>query len=508
MGVDLKEIVTCPFKNGLKKCIGKKNIQTQIMILHFVMILFVIIMASAYSGEISSLKHQLELMSQVNGVLQNVLEVRRYEKDIQLYKGDDNLFHLKFYLGQVEEQVMSMEKEINEIVRPYEFQKFKNALEQYKHLVRRYKKDGLFDAVKLRSNGKIMVAFCRDLLKKKTDQMHKHLLSVFYWFTIIPALLIAVVAIILHFQTKNVLYRLSILQKATTDLLEDQFEPIKNDPDVNDEVSQLIRAFNKMARDMEVKQEEILQSKKLASIGTFSSGIAHELNNPLNNISLSTDTLMEEYDEMEPDEVKDILDDIMVQTERASKIVRNLLEFSREKEPSISLLSMKDVIESTVALIENELRIKGVHLETCVGTKLPRVLGDKNKLQQVFLNLFINAIHAMPEGGLIHIDSRIEPAGYIRIDVSDTGQGIPKNKIDKIFDPFFTTKAVGEGTGLGLSIVYSIIKKHGGHLEVKSKPGVGTTFSIFLPVAKNGNDICEKNDEIHKTGNSAEDSGD
>ena len=492
MTTELSEIIKCPFRNGLKKCLARYSIQTKIKILHLLMVMFICGLASVYSGQIRSLKNQLENMSKVNNMLQNMLEVRRYEKDIMLHVGTDNLYHLKFHLEKVKDEFRDIKKEISTLADSNDLEEFETSMKEYEILLDRFEKDGVFDHAGLRTYGRKMVNFCHMILEKKNHSMHTHLELIFYWFTIVPGILIILVGLLIHFQTSNVLNRLAVLQKATTDLLQDKFVPIEDDPEVNDEVSHLIKAFNTMARELEIKQEEVLQSKKLASIGTFSSGIAHELNNPLNNISLSTDTLMEEYDEMEPEEVKEILDDIMVQTERASKIVRNLLEFSREKAPSISLLTMKDVIDSTAELIENELRIKGVHLETCVGTKLPPILGDKNKLQQVFLNLFINAIQAMPDGGLIHLDTRVEPAGYIRVDVSDTGKGIPQNKIDKIFDPFFTTKAVGEGTGLGLSIVYSIIKKHGGHLEVKSKPGVGTTFSIFLPIAKNGVEECKK----------------
>ena len=222
----------------------------------------------------------------------------------------------------------------------------------------------------------------------------------------------------------------------------------------------------------------------MAAIGTFSSGIAHEINNPLNNISLSADMLYEEYDNLSPEEAKEIIKDILEQTERASKIVRNLLDFSREKEPSIRELTPREIIESTAKLLENEFKVKKIYFGSCVPIDLPHVLGDLNQLQQVFLNLFLNSIHAMDEGGIIHVDAKEEPKGYVRIDVADSGKGIPESELEKIFDPFYTTKAVGEGTGLGLSIVYGIVKKHGGHIEVKSKLGEGTIFSIFLPVYK------------------------
>jgi signal transduction histidine kinase len=273
------------------------------------------------------------------------------------------------------------------------------------------------------------------------------------------------------------------VQQATKDLLRGKFTPIVDNALKNDEVSNLILAFNKMGTEIEIKQEQLVQSRKLAAIGTFSSGIAHELNNPLNNISLSADALLEEYDELTAAEAKAIVIDIILQTERASEVVKDLLDFCRDKTPTSSRLNIKNVIKATTKLIANQLRLNSIWLEDYVPDNLPLVVGDHQKLQQVFLNLFVNAIHVMPEGGLIHLDAKLEPEGYMRIDVNDTGTGIPPEKIEDIFDPFYTTKPVGQGTGLGLSIVYGIVKKHGGYIEVNSKINVGTTFAIYLPIA-------------------------
>ncbi len=491
----------------LKQKFANITIRQRLLMLNSFVFAFIIVLVSAYSLQILSLERKLESIERVNRLLSNVLEVRRYEKDILLGVGKNNLENLEYYLKVVEQESSDMVDEIKKLAGQQGYHDFKAALCNYKEIIDKYSKQGgELKGETLRIYGKAMVDFCNTILKVRNRQVHEGLMMILYGFTIIPAFLLALLIVAVHIQTRNVLNRLEIIQKATHDLMEDKFKPIKDDTGINDEITNLIRAFNKMANDLDIKQEEVLQAKKLAAIGTFSSGIAHELNNPLNNISLSTDTLLEEFDSMDKEEIKEILEDIMTQTERASKIVRNLLEFSREKAPSISLLKIKDVIDSTARLIDNELRIKSVHLELCVGEKLPKILGDAHKLQQVFLNLFINAIQAMPKGGLIHVETREEPKGFIRIDVSDSGEGIPQDQIDKIFDPFFTTKAVGQGTGLGLSIVYSIIKKHGGHLEVKSKPGVGTTFSIFLPIAasQEGQDT-ENNDS--DAGKSSENSG-
>jgi len=181
----------------------------------------------------------------------------------------------------------------------------------------------------------------------------------------------------------------------------------------------------------------------------------------------------------------EIINDIIGQTERASLVVRNLLDFSREKAPSSAPLNIKDVVDHTHKLIANQLMISAIWFENYIHDDLPRIMGDMQKLQQVFINLFVNSIQAMPQGGLIYIDAQVVPDGYLRVIVNDTGPGIPPDIIGHIFDPFYTTKEVGAGTGLGLSIVYGIIKKHGGYIEVKSTVNVGTTFSIYLPIVGN-----------------------
>jgi len=206
------------------------------------------------------------------------------------------------------------------------------------------------------------------------------------------------------------------------------------------------------------------------------------LNNPLNNISLTAETLLEECDTLDKAESKEMILDIINQASRASEVVRNLLDFSRTEAPSLKRLEVMEVIQKTVRLIRNQLMIVGVKLELNIPKDIPPIRGNLHNLEQVFLNLLLNAIQAMPDGGKITIAARTTRDGYVAIDVSDTGVGIKPEALEKIFDPFYTTKPAGRGTGLGLSIVYGIIKKHGGYVEVKSEVGIGTTFMVYLPI--------------------------
>jgi len=215
----------------------------------------------------------------------------------------------------------------------------------------------------------------------------------------------------------------------------------------------------------------------------LTSGIAHELNNPLNNIALNTESLLDGFSELSEVQKRRMLEQIYTQVERASSTVRNLLDFTRREAPTFAATSLAKEVRYTARLAGNELTLAGVDLELELGDDLPQVMGNPRNLQQVFLNLILNAIQAMPDGGRIMVRGAVEN-DLVRVDISDNGCGIPRERLDKVFDPFFTTKETGEGTGLGLSVSYGIVEKHGGRITVESELGEGTTFSVYLPVAR------------------------
>jgi len=256
-------------------------------------------------------------------------------------------------------------------------------------------------------------------------------------------------------------------------------------PAKHDEVGALIDAFNKMendliARDKEIekKNEELLQSRKLASLGTLASGVAHELNNPLNNIYLAAQILTKEIDtETCPGIIKETVGDIYSQTLRVKRIVSDLLAFAREKPPELAPVQITVLIKGILTQMAATDDLGDVRYAIQVQ-KDAMVLADSHMMEQVFINLFNNAVDAMEGKGLLTIT--IDHDGpLVKISVSDTGKGIPKEKLQRIFDPFFTTK--DHGTGLGLAIVYSIIEKHKGKIDLQHTSEKGSTFVITLP---------------------------
>ena len=254
----------------------------------------------------------------------------------------------------------------------------------------------------------------------------------------------------------------------------------------HDEVGVLIDRFNTMgdqlaerAVEIERKNKELMQTKKLAAIGTLAAGVAHELNNPLNNIYLSAQVLAKEGGEHCSTEIKESVSDILGQTERVKRIVGELLEFARGRDPQFKDVDLVGLITDSYRHLGSTRDLGNIRFSFDPDPLQIVVSADGGQMEQVFGNLFANAVDAMQGRGDISVSlKKADEAVIVRI--ADTGRGIPRESLDKIFEPFFTTK--DKGTGLGLAIVYNIIKKHGGDIAAESEPGKGTRFVIVLPV--------------------------
>ena len=230
-----------------------------------------------------------------------------------------------------------------------------------------------------------------------------------------------------------------------------------------------------------VRLEEQLQlSDKMASIGLLAAGVAHEVNTPLTGISSFTQMLLEGA---EPDDPRtQLLEKIERQTFRAAKIVNGLLNLARPgRSDAAGLVDVNAVINDVLALLEHQFQTANIQLRRELSSTPTVVQGVEFKLQQVFLNLFLNARDAMPTGGWLSIASRVEGTRAV-VEVADTGTGIASGDLPRIYEPFFTTKGVGQGTGLGLSIAYGVIKEHSGSIDCKSGLGQGTQFTVNLPL--------------------------
>ena len=468
---------------------NKCTIRQRVITLNIMAMLLIMGLIGLYSYQVMSLERNLLVMEQGDDLFNHLLELRRHEKNIMLQLGTDNIEKTEDLLETLEEQFDALEPELEKKITHQAFVQLHESFIKYQTVFNRWcaaddcQKTATIslDSHLIRNQGQELLNNAAQLVRLIRQNASQDFKQILFWITFVPIVVFLFGAIVNFVFGRGILTRLASLQKATKNLAAGEFKPIET-IDSSDEISTLIINFNQMVEALEQKQEELLQSKKMASIGTFSSGIAHEINNPLNNISLSTDALLEEFSEMSGEEIKEILDDIMAQTERASKIVRNLLDFSRAQSSEMQPFHIDFIIHKTTDLIANELKIHNIVLQKKIPDLLPRINGDLQKLQQVFLNLIINAEQAIGTDGMISVITQATDDGYIRTDIIDTGPGIAPEHLEQIFDPFFTTKEAGKGTGLGLSIVYGIVKKHGGFIEVSSKIREGTKFSVYLPI--------------------------
>ncbi|ABW66698.1 ATP-binding protein [Desulfosudis oleivorans] len=318
--------------------------------------------------------------------------------------------------------------------------------------------------------------------------------KIFFFFllaTCIGACVAIGMGYLLAYQIMRPIHRLI---KASQEVSEGSLAPdigaISRDP----EIAILQKTFQHMIEKMKQRrmesQDKIFQSEKQASVGRLAAGVAHEINNPLTGVLTYTHMLLRRNDLA--DDVRSDLTVIVESTERVRKIVKGLLDFSRQTRLDPEATEINRLIEATVKLIENQALIKGVAIHFHPGESLPALVIDRSQMQSVLLNMIINALDASEPSDTIEIATAMaRSAGApgrngVEITVADTGCGIPPENLDKLFDPFFSTKEVGKGTGLGLSVSFGIVKEHNGNIRVQSEVGVGSTFFIWLPVETTG----------------------
>ncbi len=229
-------------------------------------------------------------------------------------------------------------------------------------------------------------------------------------------------------------------------------------------------------------QDQLIRAGKMAAIGELAAGVAHEINNPLTGVLTFSSLMLKKVDENHP--WKKDLENIVQQTTRCRNIVRGLLDFARQRKPDKKEWDVHRLIEQTLTLVEKQAPFQNIKIKKEFNPSIPLLFVDGDQIQQVFMNIILNAADAMTEnGGTLTIQTALQD-GMATVAFTDTGCGIPKEHLPKLFDPFFTTKQTGKGTGLGLAISYGIIQSHNGDIEVESEVGKGSTFRVKLPVGK------------------------
>ncbi len=360
-----------------------------------------------------------------------------------------------------------------------------------------------YEPIKNIDNKIIGILYVGMLEKPYIDTTERVMLT----FTIMASLCIVLLLVILYFSTTRIIDPLQKMVVATQKIAKGD---LSHEVKVNskDEIGNLANSFNQMTADLKAANEKLIEwgrtlekkveertreltemqahlfeSEKLASLGKLAAGIAHEINNPLGSILIYSHLLLEDTDKNSPH--YENLKKVVKETSRCKDIVKGLLEFARPKEPEKSLADINEIVEKSLSIMERQALFQNITIKKLYASDLPKIVADSAQLQQVFVNIVLNAAEAMDGNGVLTLSTSLNrDETYIDVKFSDTGHGIKEEDKKRLFEPFFSTKEIGKGTGLGLAISYSIIQKHQGSIEVKSETEKGSTFTVKLPIMR------------------------
>jgi len=358
-----------------------------------------------------------------------------------------------------------------------------------------------YEPIKNINNKIIGILYVGMLEKPYVDTTERVMLT----FTGLAFLCVVFLLIILYFSTTRIINPLQKMVIATQEIARGDLSH-KVEVQSKDEIGCLADSFNQMTANLKAAnkklvewgktlekkvdertkeltemQAHLIQSEKLASLGKLAAGIAHEINNPLGGILIYSHLLLEDVDKKSP--LHENLKKIVKETTRCKDIVKGLLEFARPKEPEMSLINISETVEKSLAIMEGQALFQNINIKRSFVSDLPKIVADSAQLQQVFINIILNAAEAMDGNGVLTLSTALnEDNTHIEVKFSDTGHGIKEEDKKRLFEPFFSNKEVGKGTGLGLAISYSIIQKHQGTIGVKSKAGKGSIFTVKLPI--------------------------
>jgi len=443
---------------------------------------------------ISRIETKLKFMEATSIYTFEIQQARRFEKNYFLY--GTNLTDALDHVHKAQRILSSNSEEIKSVVGEKNYETMVADVKDYEQLIARLpalqksmpKNSPHLKGIEsqIRTHGAQMVLVAQKLVDKERQSVNKMLLMSKRVPLIFLFFLLLLIIYMVNFLARQMLGPLTRMMEATQRIAAGDFSPLSPGRKFRDEFSNLAMALNRMIHEIQHRQEILIQSHKLQAVGTLTAGIAHELNNPINNIMLTAAMLFEDYKDLSDEERLEMINDLVDQAERSKRIVSNLLDFARESEIKREPLNMEKLIKETVQLASNQIKLSKVKTTIDIPSDLPPVYGDRQRLSQVFLNLILNALDAMPNGGRLHISAQNSKEGnFIEVLFTDTGVGIPKHILPSIFDPFYTNKPTGKkGTGMGLSVSLGIVRKHGGDIKVKSKVNQGSTFLVLLPAAK------------------------
>ncbi|MFO7708859.1 MAG: ATP-binding protein [Desulfobacterales bacterium] len=479
-----------PLTEEEKELLGRPAFSFRFQIILGFLIVFLLSVAIIV-GAMVAINHIQKLITTFQtwqGFLFDIEQARRWEKNYFLY--GTNLQEALDSSHQAQETLREYLPSLDVFSNPRQKGEIAGHLEKYHELLQDLSRlagtGGLSDRLKaelettLRHYGALVVQDAADVAARENRMVVE-------WLDLlqkVPTYYLVFHFVLMLWMTRFLSNRfmkpLNYLVKQTKRIATGDFSSVKPIRKYRDEFTTVEVAINRMLRELESRQTSLIDSHKLRAVGILTAGVAHELNNPLNNIMLTAHAILEEYKELSPEEAVAMVKDIVTETDRSRAIVHNLLDFTRETESIMEPLSLETLLDETIRLARNQVKVKRARIESSFEPGLPKIRGDRQQLKQAFLNLILNALDAVGEDGRIRVNLKTSSRNHLSVQVEDNGGGIPAEALPHIFDPFFTTKPVGKGTGLGLSVVHGIVTKHGGKISVESAPGC-TVFALTLP---------------------------
>ncbi|OAG26989.1 ATP-binding protein [Thermodesulfatator autotrophicus] len=441
---------------------------------------------------LNSLWYRIKSLETIDLFIQNLLEIRRYEKNFFLYKNNKDLENTKKLATRTLE-ILSKKKEIFYKIDKEKSKEIKNKLNNYLLFLNK------IEEIKpeiVRKLGHELIILGKDLRNKQLSIIDTSFSKLIVYLFILGLISIGIIIGVGFFLAKRVVSPLEDLEKCMKEILTSKYFSVNCPSHRDKEVRSVMKTLDLMLKEIKARKAQLIQSEKLASLGTLLFGVAHELNNPLSNASSSCQILMEDIDNIDKNEIKNFIKQIDHEIWRARDIILALLEFSRYKQFDLSEWNLYNLIQEVLFILKSKIKQKNIKVDIRVDKKL-KIYADKQTFQQALINLISNSIDAIENNGQILIKACYDPNRHgIFIAIEDNGCGIPLSILDKIFDPFFTTKGV-KGIGLGLYLVNEIVSRHGGTIEVESEQGKGTIFYLFFPYKRhsksqiNGEEECK-----------------
>ena len=484
---------------AIKSALLRHSLRGKITLGYYAVAAIILVASLFFVGELRTLEERVVLGQRATDLFNTVLEIRRFERNYFLHHQAVDLEENSRYIRLARDMLTANRADFSAIATQARLDALRTLLNDYQRQMSAFAASDRrpIELVEphVRQLGQEVVAIAEDMAGSERRQIQTTLASfrmLLLGVILCMALLIVVVGRVL---SQRVVRPLKEMESSVAAISANRRETLSA-PSNDREIISIIAAFNHMLKELDLRQKSLMRSERLASLGTMLSGVAHELNNPLSNISTSCQILQEEVGESDAATQTLYLGQIDQQTERARNIVRSLLDFSRERGFRKETVLLRPLVAQTVGFVRGEVSAKSV-----VRLSIPEDLSvpaDAQRLQQVFVNLIRNALEGLGPDGQIHISAQAmrvsgPPEGtalgegceaegdVVEICVADNGPGIAPEILPRIFDPFFTTREIGHGMGLGLFVVYEIVDEHGGCIAVQSTPGQGATFLIRLP---------------------------